>query len=79
MIEGYTFKRFSSDLDNGYKLMFHYLDNKYMVYKVNENCYMRELLERNSKNPVSPKAMITYKAIKEMFPYYTDWEYRQEM
>ena len=76
MIENYTFKKFSKDLDDGYKILFDYVRNRYMVYKVDENCYMQELVEQKSRNPVPEKSMITYKAIKEMFPYITDVEYR---
>ena len=76
MIENYNFKRFTEDLDNGYKILFDYVRNRYVVYKVDENCYMQELVEQKSRNPVPEKSMITYKAIKQMFPYMTDIEYR---
>ena len=76
MIENYSFKKFSKDLDDGYKILFDYVRNRYMVYKVDENCYMQELVEQKSRNPVPEKSMITYKVIKEMFPYITDVEYR---
>ena len=49
-----------------------------MVYKVRENCYMQELVEQMSKNPVPVKAMITTKAIKQMFPYMEEIEYKQD-
>ena len=49
-----------------------------MVYKVNENCYMQELVEQKTKNPAQVKAMITLKAVKQMFPYMEDIEYKQE-
>ncbi len=79
MINGYTFEKFSEDLDNGYKVIFTYVKNRYVVFKVNDNCYMQELLEQHSKNGVPPKAMITYKAIHEMFPFMEDLEYKQEI
>ena len=44
----YTFKHFSEDLDDGYKILFNYVRNRYMVYKVRENCYMQELVEQFS-------------------------------
>ena len=74
----YTFKRFSEDLDDGYKILFNYVRNRYVVYKLRENCYMQELVEQMSKNPVPVKAMITTKAIKQMFPYMTELEYKQD-
>ena len=76
MIENYSFKKFSKDLDDGYKILFDYVRNRFVVYKVDENCYMQELVEQKSRNPVPEKSMITYKAVKEMFPYITDIEYR---
>ena len=76
MIEKYTFERFSKDLDNGYKIMFDYVKNRYVIYKVDENCYMQELIELKSRNPMPEKSMITNKAIKQMFPYMTDIEYK---
>ena len=73
----YTFNQFSRDLDNGYKMLFDYVRNRYVVYKVNENCYMQELVEQKSKNPAPEKAMITLKAVKQMFPYMEEIEYKQ--
>lgn len=75
----YSFKQFSEDLDNGYKILYDYVRNRYVVYKVNDNCYMSELVEQKSRNPAPAKSMITLKAIKQMFPYMTDIEYKQEL
>lgn len=74
----YSYEQFSKDLDNGYKILFDYVRNRYMVYKVNDNCYMQELIEQKSRNPAQVKSMITLKAIKQMFPYMEDIEYKQE-
>ncbi len=71
----YTFIQFSNDLNDGYKILFDYVRNRYKIYKVNENCYMQELVEQKSRNPVPSKSMITFKAIKDMFPFMTDLEY----
>lgn len=72
----YTFTQFSKDLDNGYKVLYNYVRNRYKIYKVNENCYMQELVELRTKNPVPEKAMITLKAVKQMFPYMEEIEYQ---
>jgi hypothetical protein len=74
-----TFEKFSEDLDNGYKIKFDYVRNRYVLYKVNENCYMQELIEQKTTNPVAAKNMITFKAIKEMFPFITDVEYQDDL
>ncbi len=76
MLEKYNFKKFKEDLDNGYKILFDYVRNRYVIYKVDENCYMQELVEQKSRNPAPEKAMITSKAIKEMFPFMEDIEYK---
>lgn len=77
MIEGkFTFEKFSEDLDDGYKLLFDYVRNRYVLYKVRDNCYMQELVEQRSRNPMPEKSMITYKAIKQMFPFMEDIEYK---
>ncbi len=76
MEDKYTFERFSEDLDNGYKILFDYVRNRYELYKVDENCYMQELVEQKDRNPVAAKSMITFKAIKEMFPFMTEIEYK---
>lgn len=72
----YSFEQFSDDLDNGYKILFDYVKNRYVLYKVNENCYMQELVEQKSRNPVPAKSMITFKAVKEMYPFMQDFEYK---
>lgn len=72
----YTFEHFTEDLDNGHKIIFDYVRNRYVVYKVSENCYMQELVEQKSRNPAPARAMITFKAIKEMFPFMTEIEYQ---
>ena len=34
----YTFNKFSKDLDDGYKILFNYVRNRYVIYKERENC-----------------------------------------
>lgn len=74
----YTFEQFNEDLNNGYKVLYDYVRNRYMVYKVNEDCYMIELVEQKSRNPVPAKSMVTFKAVKQMFPFFTDLEYKSD-
>lgn len=78
MEEKYKFEQFVEDLDNGYKILYEYVRDRYMLYKVNDNCYMQELVEQKSRNPVQEKALITFKAVKEMFPFMKEFEYKQE-
>ena len=76
MIENYTLERMNKDLDNGYKILFDYVRNRFALYKVDENCYMQELVEQKTRNPAQEKSMITYKAVKQMFPYMENIEYK---
>ena len=78
MDEKYKFDQFVEDLDNGYKILYEYVRDRYMLYKVNDNCYMQELVEQKSRNPVQEKSLITFKAVKEMFPFMKEFEYKQE-
>ena len=78
MEEKYKFEQFVEDLDNGYKILYEYVRDRYMLYKVNDNCYMQELVEQKSRNPVQEKSLITFKAIKDMFPFMKEFEYKQE-
>ncbi len=78
MEEKYKFEQFVEDLDNGYKILYEYVRDRYMLYKVNDNCYMQELVEQKSRNPVQERALITFKAIKEMFPFMKEFEYKKE-
>ena len=78
MEDKYKFDQFVEDLDNGYKILYEYVRDRYMLYKVNDNCYMQELVEQKSRNPVQEKSLITFKAVKEMFPFMKEFEYKQE-
>lgn len=72
----YTFERFNNELDNGYQIYFTYVDNRYLVFKTTENCYTQKLISVHDKNPQPRMQMITFKRLKEMFPYMTDIEYK---
>ena len=39
---------------------------------------MIELVEQKSRNPVPAKSMVTFKAVKQMFPFFTDLEYKSD-
>lgn len=75
----YTFERFNNELDNGYQIYFTYVDNRYLVFKTTENCYTQKLISVHDKNPQPRMQMITFKRLKEMFPYMTDIEYKVKM
>ena len=78
MEKEYTIEKFSKDLDNGFVILYNYVKNRYKIYKVTENCYMQELIEQHSKNPLPPKGMLTWKSVEQAFPFMTNIEYKQE-
>lgn len=74
--EDYTFERFWEDLDNGFEIIYTYMDKKYLMYKLTKNCYKNELLTITEKSPHQRMAILTLKRVKELFPYMEDMEYK---
>lgn len=78
-MKDYTFERFYDDLEKGHKILFTYVRNRYVIFQTAENCYTQKLVQQMSRNSVPENAMITYKAIKQMFAYMEDMEYMLEI
>ena len=76
MEENYTFEKFWEDLDNGFQIMYTYMDNRYLIYKMMKNCYKNELLSVKEKSPHPKMSIYTLKRVKELFPYMTELEYK---
>ena len=76
MNKNYTLENFEKDLDNGYQIYLTFVNNRYLIYKTDTNCYTQELVEYDEKNPQPRISMITYKRLKELFKYSTDLEYK---
>ncbi len=76
MVGKYTFEQFKKELDEGYQMYFTYVNNRYLVFKTTENCYTQELISIHDKNPQPRMAMITFKRLKEMFPFMEEIEYK---
>ena len=75
MVGKYTFEQFKKELDEGYQMYFTYVNNRYLVFKTTENCYTQELISIHDKNPQPRMAMITFKRLKEMFPFMEEIEF----
>lgn len=75
-MENYTFKDFEKDLNKGFQIYLNFVNNRYLIYKTNNNCYTQELMEYDEKNPQPRITMITHKRLKEIFKYSTDFEYK---
>ena len=76
MDETYSYKKFDGDLNKGYKIYFTFVNNRYVVYKTNTDCYTQELVDYEESNPQPRKSIITKKRLRELFKYSTDFEYK---
>ena len=49
-MEGYTFERLWKELNEGYQIYYTYMNKRYMLSKLDKNCYSRELINKNDKS-----------------------------
>lgn len=75
-MENDTFEKLNEQLDNGFQIYFTYVRNRYLLFKTAENCYTQKLLSVHDKNPQPRMAMITFKRVKEIFPFMEEFEYK---
>ena len=75
-MEDYTLERMKQDLDDGFGLYFDYNNNRYLMFKVSDNCYSQELITIREKSPHAVRSLISSKALKEMFPFISNIEYK---
>ena len=73
-----SFDEFEAILDKGYQVYFNYLDNRFLVFKTNENSYTKKLVYQGYKNPPARMAMITKKYLSEIFNFMEEVEYKYE-
>lgn len=76
MEDKYNFEKFNNELENGFQIYFTFNNNRYLVFKTTENCYTQKLISVHDKNPQPRMQMITFKRLKELFPYMEDIEYK---
>ena len=74
----YSFERMEKELDNGYQIYFDYVRNRYQLFKTADNCYSQILLSEHPKNPLPKLSVITYKRLKEIYPFMENIEYKIE-
>ena len=71
-----TFEKLWQALHDGYQVYYTYMEKKYLLYKVTNNCYREELLSFNDKSPHPRFTMVTLKKIKDIFPFMEEIEYK---
>lgn len=76
MEDKYNFEKLNNELENGFQIYFTFNDNRYLVFKTTENCYTQKLISVHDKNPQPRMQMITFKRLKELFPYMEEIEYK---
>lgn len=75
-MEEYTFERLWKELNEGYQIYYTYMEKRYMLSKLDKNCYSRELINKDEKGPHPRKQVVTLKAVKELFEFMEDIEYK---
>ena len=75
-MEGYTFERLWKELNEGYQIYYTYMNKRYMLSKLDKNCYSRELINKNDKSPHPKNQIVTLKTIKELFDFMEDIAYK---
>ena len=74
-MEDYTFERLWKELNEGYQIYYTYMDRRYMLSKLDKNCYSRQLVG-DDKGPHPKKQIVTLKSVKEIFDFMEDIEYK---
>ena len=72
----YRFEDFWDDLDQGLQIYYMYMNKKYLIYKISNNCYREELINRPEKSAEPKFTMVTLKKVKELFEFMSEFEYK---
>ena len=76
MDKEYTIERLWKELDEGYQIYYTYMDIRYILVKLQKNCYSNEIVTEKEKNPHPKRQIITLKKVLELFPFMEDIEYK---
>ena len=77
--DGYTFVKFYEDLSNGFQIYYTYMEKRYILTKLQKNCYSNELVTIKEKSPHPKTQIITLKKVMELFPFMEEIEYRVDL
>ena len=75
-MEQYTFERLWKELNDGYEIYYTYMQKRYVLSKLEKNCYSRKIINEGEKSPHPREQIITLKSVKEIFPFMEDIEYK---
>ena len=75
-MNNYSFEQFWKDLDDGYQICFDYMEIRYLIYKMQKNCYKKEMITEKEKCPQPKNEIITLKRVRELFDFMENFEYK---
>lgn len=75
-METYTFEQLWKELNEGYQIYYTYMGRRYVLTKLNKNCYSRELVNKDEKGPHPKSQIVTLKSVMELFEFMEDIEYK---
>lgn len=75
-MEQYTFERLWKELNDGFQIYYTYMNRRYLLAKLDQNCYSRKIVNEEEKSPHPKEQIITLKSVKELFPYMENIEYK---
>ena len=76
LMDNYSFEQFWVDLRDGYQIYFDYMDVRYLIYKMQKNCYKKEMITELKKSPLPKNEIITLKRVRELFDFMSNFEYK---
>lgn len=72
----YSFEQLYKDLSAGYQIYYTYMGTRYLLSKLKQNCYSREIVKFDGKGPHPKTQIITLKTVMELHPFMEDIEYK---
>ena len=70
----YKFEQLYKDLRDGYQIYYTYMGIRYLLSKLNQNCYSKEIVEFDGKGPHPKTQIVTLKTVMELHPFITDYQ-----
>ena len=75
----YSFEELWKDLNTGYQIYYTYMETKYLLTKLKNNCYSKEIVQAKAKSPHPKVQIVTLKTVKQLFPYMENIEYKVDI
>lgn len=76
MDKEYSFQQFWKDMNDGYQIYFDYMEVRYLIYKMQKNCYKKEMITELKKSPLQKNEIMTLKGVRDMFDFMSNFEYK---